>query len=92
MRLAPDDDVTEVSAGQIRDLVARLREAGQLRPEDPPLLVVLDAGYDVIRLAHLLADLPDELLARLRSDRVFYTPPGPLRIDADAATTSPAKG
>jgi hypothetical protein len=80
LRLAPDDDVTEVSAGQIRDLVARLREADQLRPEDPPpLLVVLDAGYDVIRLAHLLSDLPVELLGRLRSDRVFYTPPAPHR-------------
>jgi hypothetical protein len=32
---------------------------------DLPVLVVLDAGYDVTRLAFLLADLPVELLAPL---------------------------
>jgi hypothetical protein len=37
--------------------------------------VVLDAGYDVVRLAHLLSDLPVQLLARIRSDRVFHAPP-----------------
>src|ERR1019366_8083633 len=44
---------------------------------DPPILVVFDAGYDVTRLAYLLADLPVELLGRLRSDRVLYFPPPP---------------
>lgn len=34
----------------------------------------MDAGYDVIRLAFLLRDLPVRLLARVRSDRVFYAP------------------
>jgi DDE superfamily endonuclease len=74
VRLAPGDDATEVTAAQIRDLVARLRQAGQLAEGDPPVLVVLDAGYDVVRLAFLLADLPVRLLARIRSDRVFYAP------------------
>jgi DDE superfamily endonuclease len=77
LRLRPYDDLTEVTAAQIRDLLDRLREAGQLREGDPPVLVVLDAGYDVIRLAHLLADLPVQLLARLRCDRVFYAPAPP---------------
>jgi hypothetical protein len=76
VRLAPGDDVTEVTATQIRDLVARLGQAGQLAAGDPPVLVVLDAGYDVVRLAFLLADLPVRLLARIRSDRVFYGPAG----------------
>jgi hypothetical protein len=31
-------------------------------------------GYDVTRLAFLLADLPVELLGRLRSDRVMQLP------------------
>jgi DDE superfamily endonuclease len=75
VRLSPDDDVTEVTAAQLRDLIGRLREAGQLREDDPSVLVVFDAGYDVIRLAHLLADLPVQLLGRLRSDRVFHAPP-----------------
>jgi DDE superfamily endonuclease len=79
VRLGPDDDVTEVTAAQIRELLARLREAGQLGQHDPPVLVVLDAGYDVIRLAHLLADLPVQLLGRLRSDRVFHAPTPPRR-------------
>lgn len=36
----------------------------------------MDVGYDVTRLAWLLADLPVILLGRLRSDRVFYGPAG----------------
>lgn len=40
-------------------------------------MVVLDAGYDVVRLSFLLADLPIELVGRLRSDRVLYFPPPP---------------
>jgi hypothetical protein len=77
IRLSPGDDLTEVTAGQIRDLVHALRQAGHLRDGDSNILVALDAGYDVIRLAHLLADLPVDLLARVRSDRVFHTPAQP---------------
>jgi hypothetical protein len=98
VRLGPDDDATEVTAAQLRELVGRLREAGQLRDGDPPVLVVLDAGYDVIRLAHLLADLPVEILGRLRSDRVFHAPaperrhgPGrPSRHGAEVKLADPA--
>jgi hypothetical protein len=39
-------------------------------------LVVLDAGYDVVRLAFLLTDLPVRLLGRVRADRVFHAPVG----------------
>jgi DDE superfamily endonuclease len=79
VRLGPDDDETEVTAAQVRDVVGRLIEAGQHREGDPDMLVVFDAGYDVTRLAFLLADLPVELLGRLRSDRVLYFPPPPRR-------------
>jgi DDE superfamily endonuclease len=79
VRLGPDDDETEVTAAQIRDVVARLIAAGHWRPGDPGILIVADAGYDVTRLAFLLADLPVELLGRLRSDRVLYFPPLPRR-------------
>ena len=58
-------------------MIERLRAAGHWREGDLPVLVVLDAGYDVMRLAFLLADLPVELLGRLRSDRVLYFPPPP---------------
>jgi hypothetical protein len=77
VRLGPDDDETEVTAAQVRDVVTRLIEAGQQKEGDPDILVVFDAGYDVTRLAWLLADLPAELLGRLRSDRVLYFPAPP---------------
>jgi hypothetical protein len=74
-RLGPDDDATEVTATQIRELIDRLREAGQLLPGDPPALFVLDAGYDIVRLTWLLADLPIQLLGRVRANRVMHGPP-----------------
>jgi hypothetical protein len=77
VRLGPGDDETEVTAAQVRDVVTRLIEAGQHAGGDPDILVVFDAGYDVTRLAYLLADLPVELLGRLRSDRVLYFPAPP---------------
>ena len=77
VRLGPDDDETEVTAAQVRDVVTRLIEAGHWREGDPAVLVVFDAGYDVTRLAWLLADLPVQLLGRLRSDRVMQLPAPP---------------
>jgi hypothetical protein len=77
VRLRPCDDETTITATQIREVVGRLCDAGQWKDGDLPILVVLDAGYDVTRLAFLLADLPVELLGRLRSDRVLYFPPPP---------------
>ena len=75
VRLAPDDDATEVTATQIRDLMRRLIEAGVWHEGDPPVLFAMDAGYDVIRLSWLLADLPVLLVARIRSDRVMRQRP-----------------
>jgi hypothetical protein len=77
VRLGPEDDETAVTAAQVRGVVTRLIEARHWREGDPAILVVLDAGYDVTRLAFLLADLPAELLGRLRSDRVLYFPAPP---------------
>src|ERR1035437_7533181 len=77
VRLGPDDDETAVTAAQVRDVVTRLIAAGQHREGGPDILVVFDAGYDVTRLAFVLADLPVELLGRLRSDRVLYFPAPP---------------
>jgi DDE superfamily endonuclease len=77
VRLGPDDDETEVTAVQVRDVVTRLIEAGRWSAGDPAILVVFDAGYDVTRLSWLLAGLPVELLGRLRSDRVMWLPAPP---------------
>ena len=77
VRLGPDDDETEVTAAQVREVITRLIEAGHWHEGDLPILVVFDAGYDVTRLAWLLADLPVELLGRLRSDRVMQLPAPP---------------
>ena len=77
VRLGPGDDATEVTAGQLREVAGRLIAAGHWQPGDPGIIVALDAGYDVVRLAWLLAGLPLVLCARLRSDRVFYRVPPP---------------
>jgi hypothetical protein len=71
VRLLPGADVAAVTTDQIRGVVERLIAAGQWQPGDPEILVVLDAGYDAPRIAHLLADLPVEVLGRMRSDRVL---------------------
>lgn len=81
VRLGPADDATAVTAQQLRDVMARLIDAGQWQPGDPDILIVCDAGYDVTRLAFVLADLPVELLGRLRSDRVLQLP-APARLPA----------
>jgi DDE superfamily endonuclease len=77
VRVGPCDDATEVTATQVREVIERLQQARHWKPGDADILVVFDAGYDVTRLAFLLADLPVELLGRLRSDRVFYFPAPP---------------
>src|SRR4249919_2051601 len=77
VRLGPDDDETAVTAAQVRDVVTRLIAAGHWREGDLGILVVFDAGYDVTRLSFLLADLPVDLLGRLRSDRVLQLPAPP---------------
>jgi hypothetical protein len=77
VRLGPADDQAEVTAAQIRDVVTRLIAAGHWREGDPAILVIVDAGYDVPRLAYQLSGLPVELLGRLRSDRVMHLPAPP---------------
>jgi hypothetical protein len=77
VRLGPDDDACRVTAAQIREVVQRLAEAGHWREGDPLILVVLDAGYNVVRLRQLLAGVPVELVARVRSNRVFHRPAPP---------------
>jgi hypothetical protein len=78
-RLAPGADLAALTATQIRGVVARLIEAGQHNPGDPNIWIVLDAGYDVPRIAFLLGDLPVDVLGRMRSDRVLCRP-APARV------------
>jgi DDE superfamily endonuclease len=77
VRIGPDDDETEVTASQLREVAGRLAAAGHWRPGDGDMIVVLDAGYDLVRLAWLLADLPLVVCGRLRSNRVFWRAPPP---------------
>ena len=53
VRLGPTDDATAVTAEQLRAVVGRLAAAGHWREGDPNILIVMDAGYDVTRLAWL---------------------------------------
>lgn len=61
VRLGPEDDATAVTATQLRAVVERLARVDQWRTGDQEMLVVMDAGYDVTRLAWLLRDLPVEI-------------------------------
>jgi DDE superfamily endonuclease len=74
VRLGPADDATAITATQLRDVVDRLITAGHWQPGDPDIVIVADSGYDIPRLAYVLADLPVELVGRLRSDRVLRLP------------------
>lgn len=76
VRIRPGDDATIITAAQLRCVIDELIRAGHYRSGDADVLVVMDAGYDVVRLAWLLDDLPVTLIGRLRSDRVFYAPAG----------------
>jgi DDE superfamily endonuclease len=100
VRLGPDDDECAVTAAQLREVIGRLIAAGHWKPGDPDILVALDSGYNVTRLALLLAGLPLILVARVRSDRVFHSPPPrvpgkparhgpPVKCDAPAADGRP---
>jgi hypothetical protein len=84
--VGPDDDEAEVTAVQVRDVITRLVEAGHWHDGDPAILVIFDAGYDPMRLGCRLADLPVEVLGRLRSDRVLHFPvPGRAAWDTGPA-------
>ena len=74
IRLPPGADVAAITAAQLREIVMRLQAAGHWRAGDPQILIVADAGYDAPRIAFLLADLPVQILGRLRSDRVLRRP------------------
>jgi len=105
VRLRPVDDATQVTAAQVGQVVDRLRQAGQWAEGDPPILVVFDAGYDIVRLAWLLRDTPVIVVGRLNSNRVFHLPApartpgrvgrpgrhGPV-VDLDQPATHPAAG
>ncbi|OLZ43564.1 hypothetical protein AVW11_35205 [Streptomyces amritsarensis] len=67
-------DLAAVTAIQGREVVERLIAAGQWQRGQPDVLIVMDAGYDAPRIAHLLTDMPTEVLGRLRSDRVMRKP------------------
>ena len=73
-RIGPGDDECAVTAGQLREVVVRLIAAGQWAEGDPEIVIAMDAGYNVTRLAYLLAGLPVIVVARVRCDRVFYRP------------------
>jgi hypothetical protein len=62
----------------VRATVAQIRRLVSLLPGDEEVpLFVFDAGYDPIAIGHDLADVPCEVLTRIRDDRVFYGDPPP---------------
>ncbi|MDQ0808382.1 hypothetical protein QFZ63_000096 [Streptomyces sp. B3I7] len=79
VRLGRADDATQVTARQLREVIARLVAAGHWQPGDAEILIVMDSGYDTAYLSHALADLPVVLVGRLRSDRVMLRDAGSAR-------------
>lgn len=77
VRLRPEHDHTDLAATQLRTVVEALITAGHWHEGDPEIWIIGDAGYDGARLAFLLADLPVQILVRLRSDRVLALPAPP---------------
>ena len=47
----PGDDETGVTAAQLREVAARLIAAGHREDGGPPVIIVMDSGYSVARLA-----------------------------------------
>jgi hypothetical protein len=74
VRLGPADDLTAVTAGQVREVVQRLIAAGHWHHGDPDIVVIFDAGYEPARLAWLLSDLPVQVIGRLAAHRVLRQP------------------
>jgi hypothetical protein len=72
-RLAPDDSINLVAAGQVRGLLDRL----PIRQQVP--LVVFDGGFDPVQLQVELAGAAVQVLVRIRSDRNFYAAGHPRR-------------
>lgn len=89
VRLGPADDTTAVTAAQLRAVIEQLIAAGHWQPGDPDIVVVADTGYDITRLAYVLADLPVDLVGRLRSDRscAFPSPYDPREQPDDRLST-----
>ncbi len=77
-RIGPDDDATVVTVAQIGAVMARLAQAGTLAGRPAPVFV-FDSGYDLTRITHLAGTHGVQVLGRVRSDRVFYTP-APRRL------------
>jgi hypothetical protein len=80
-RLAPEDNINLVAAGQIRGLLDRLPDAATATVQDHQQvpLVVFDGGFDPVQLQVELAGAPVQLLVRIRSDRNFYAAGHPRR-------------
>ena len=74
VRLEPGDDDVAVTAAQLREVAGRLIAAGHWKAGDPDIVIAMDAGYNPVRLAHLLAGLPVIVVARVRANRAFYRP------------------
>jgi hypothetical protein len=92
VRLGPTDDATAITAEQLSAVLERLITAGHWRRADPDIVIVADSGDDITRLAYLLADLPVELVGRIRSDRVLRLPRPPRLPGTNGRPPPPRPG
>jgi len=88
-RIAPTENTGRATARLVGNFVGRLH----LDPADPVPLFAFDAGYDPIGLTVDLADVPAQLVVRIRDDRVFYRdPPDRPSRPADTGGRPPRHG
>jgi hypothetical protein len=73
-RIEPGAGSSATALAQVQGLLDDLTACGRWRVGDPAPLVMFDAGYPVVWLAHALAGRSVQVMGRVRGDRVFYGP------------------
>jgi hypothetical protein len=77
-RIRPGDGSSTAALAQVECLLDDLAVTGGVRVGQVAPLVMFDAGYPVVWLAHALAGRAVQVMGRVRGDRVFYgRPPAP---------------
>lgn len=93
VRLEAGDDQVEVTAGQVRGLVARLEAAGRCgRAGQPVPVAIFGCGYSAPALTWALAGTGVQVLVRIGDEgrRVFFAAP-PAREPGAAGRPGPAR-
>jgi len=73
-RIRPGGGSSATALAQIEGLLDDLAVTGRWRAGRVAPLVMFDAGYPIVWLAHAVTGRPVQVMGRVRGDRVFYGP------------------